>query len=360
MTAVFSHSFVRRKKLKAAQLDLNLPLHQLKADCSTRWGSTNAMMVRVLEQQQAIRRVLAEDSKISNMLAGWWQTEQTLQATTSALNHYVKMTDGLSGEKHVTISTVLPLLFYINKLANRHEGEGEVEGHDEENGDGEAESETSLKGSIHTKVADYVWPRYGKDEVLNFITQASLLDPRYKQFVQTEHSASFLACRLRLIEEALCVGKYKNLDPDEPMPEPSADVKNQCQPPDPKSQSPSLADILQNVMSTSAHGRTVSELTPRQLITKEFDLYMETPAVATKLADGSFSDPLAWWKQHESIYPHMAVLAKKHLCVPATSVSSERMFSKSGHILNPKRNKTSPRMTNMLTFLSSNSDLCKM
>ncbi|XDV11106.1 hypothetical protein PO909_000131, partial [Leuciscus waleckii] len=38
-------------------------------------------------------------------------------------------------------------------------------------------------------------------------------------------------------------------------------------------------------------------------------------------------DPLVWWKEHQYQYPLMSKLAKRDLCVPGTSVSSERVFS---------------------------------
>ncbi len=43
-------------------------------------------------------------------------------------------------------------------------------------------------------------------------------------------------------------------------------------------------------------------------------------------------DPLAWWKDNEGKYPHIAKMARCYLAVPATSVPSERVFFNSrGH-----------------------------
>ena len=43
--------------------------------------------------------------------------------------------------------------------------------------------------------------------------------------------------------------------------------------------------------------------------------------------------PLVWWKQNCSHLPMLQELAKKYLCIPATSVPAERLFSKAGEVV---------------------------
>ena len=45
------------------------------------------------------------------------------------------------------------------------------------------------------------------------------------------------------------------------------------------------------------------------------------------------SDALEWWRNNEIHYPTLAKLAKRYLCVSATSVPSERIFSIAGLVI---------------------------
>ena len=78
---------------------------------------------------------------------------------------------------------------------------------------------------------------------------------------------------------------------------------------------------------------------------EEVKVYMSLPSIPAK------DDPLVWWRGHASELPHLAKLAKKLLCIPATSVPSERIFSASGYIVSPLRSQLKPEKVNMLTFL---------
>lgn len=68
----------------------------------------------------------------------------------------------------------------------------------------------------------------------------------------------------------------------------------------------------------------------------------------------SEGDPLQWWKEHHVNFPTLSKLARKYLCIPATSSASERVFSTGGNIVTCQRSALKPEKVNMLVFLAKN------
>lgn len=54
------------------------------------------------------------------------------------------------------------------------------------------------------------------------------------------------------------------------------------------------------------------------------------------------ADPLHWWASHAGAFPSIALLARRYLATPATSVPCERLFSKAGNIVDKKRSAMTP------------------
>jgi hypothetical protein len=61
--------------------------------------------------------------------------------------------------------------------------------------------------------------------------------------------------------------------------------------------------------------------------------------------------PLGWWKEAHTSYPGLARLARRTLCIPATSATSERLFSQAGLTVTKLRNRLSSDNVSMLLFL---------
>ena len=65
-------------------------------------------------------------------------------------------------------------------------------------------------------------------------------------------------------------------------------------------------------------------------------------------------NPFDWWKENQFKFPNLSQVAKSYLFIPATSVPSERMFSKAGAIVSDRRASLKADKAEMLVFLNHN------
>lgn len=63
---------------------------------------------------------------------------------------------------------------------------------------------------------------------------------------------------------------------------------------------------------------------------------------------------LEFWKKNVKKYPALSILAKKILCVPASSASSERNFSTAGIVVDKRRSNIKPNKVDALLFMHDN------
>lgn len=68
-------------------------------------------------------------------------------------------------------------------------------------------------------------------------------------------------------------------------------------------------------------------------------------------------NPLPWWRDNQSRFPLLSKVARKYMCICATSTPSERVFSAAGNIVTPVRSSLKPHKVNMLVFLARNKDM---
>ena len=64
--------------------------------------------------------------------------------------------------------------------------------------------------------------------------------------------------------------------------------------------------------------------------------------------------PTDWWKVNGIRFPRLAKLARRYLCITATLVPSERVFSAAALTVTRLRSHLTPEHVNMLIFLNKN------
>jgi hypothetical protein len=73
------------------------------------------------------------------------------------------------------------------------------------------------------------------------------------------------------------------------------------------------------------------------------------------LKDERYQSDLIFVKKNH--FQHFHRLALKVLCVPVTAAVAERIFSKSGLLIRPSRNRLTKDMLSKLTFIKCNPEL---
>jgi hypothetical protein len=69
---------------------------------------------------------------------------------------------------------------------------------------------------------------------------------------------------------------------------------------------------------------------------------------------GIREDPLKWWRDNRSRYPVLERLARKYLCIQATSVPTERVWSTAGNVLTARRSSLHPLNLECLVLIHEN------
>jgi len=325
----FSHSWKKKRDLSEAQVLLELPQHSLVSDCVTRWGSQQLMIARILEQESAIRQVLASDRRCSHLLPTW-QDIEVLQSINDVLSPLAEFTDTLSGEERVTASAIKPLLDLLQNKTLAI-----------------SPSDASLVADIKERVNDYLMAKYfDEPDFDDLIGIASFLDPR----VKTKHLNDQNVIKQRIVEEGTELIESGAVDVDDhPVVLISSDEPSTSNGPPNKRRK--LSSLLREATSTILCGTSSSpegEQTNEEKMRDEVEEYLKLSTIDPEM------NPLKWWKIHATDFPVISKLARKYLCICASSSPSERVFSLSGHIVSKKRNSLKPDKVNMLVFLAKN------
>lgn len=90
-----------------------------------------------------------------------------------------------------------------------------------------------------------------------------------------------------------------------------------------------------------------NDLPPPDELPDELGVFLKTPLAALN------EDPIKLWMDMSHAYPDLSKIAFKYLTITATSVPSERLFSKAGENMTARRNRLSGQRLHKQLFLSS-------
>ena len=235
--------------------------------------------------------MLASDRKASHLIPSW-QNFDVMEAVVATLSPLGELTDVLSAEKNVTVSVIRPLLDRITKeiLA-------------------EKESDCSLTAQMKRAIQADLQSRYTSPEILKILDVCSFLDPHFKHLDATSNIARSVEDEVLSSLEEKPLPSQQNNQPDCPPPKKS---------------------LLKKILETSESEPDNSSskvLSNPELVSLEIQKYTISPKADLD------SCPLQRWKVQQKELPLLARLARRYLCICATSVPSERVFSTGGKVV---------------------------
>nr|XP_055034732.1 E3 SUMO-protein ligase ZBED1-like isoform X2 [Misgurnus anguillicaudatus] len=327
----FHRSTNATRILKEKQKLLQLNEHKLKIDVVTRWNSALEMLERFLEQQPAISAALLSPDVRRNEKDLCSLKEEDItdaEDVVRALKPMKTATQVMSEEKCPTLSVIAPLhALLLKEMTSLPEDSRVVK---------------DMKDEIKKNLSS----RYVNQKDMLYV--ASAIDPRFKAlpFLNEEERDRTFS---KLQTEAVCGMEEDAYNQDDAADEvDGVNEEVEPQPPAPKQfkQSSALESLLGEAY------RPQQEVGPQK--TKAAEAEDEIKRYRARRPAGLQDNPLIWWRENEKEYPLLACMAKRYLCVPGTSVTSERVFSTAGDIITAKRSCLTPGHVNELLFLQKN------
>ncbi len=245
-------------------------------DCKTCWNSTYKMINRACILKENIQMLAIKYPQLNNYLPT--QTEWELfYDLDQFLESFNNATNDLSTQSYPTVahSRIILLAIKIDLYADR--------GHE------------SLLNNVINSMKEKFDNYY---EILKETTHISaFLDPRYKNY-----------CFPEMNEEEILLPIQQKLEQEQPIT---------------SKKSTKISPFLQKLKaSKNIH-----------IVDNEVSKYWNSNEAAEDIK------PLEWWKTHSSEYPNLSKLALDYLCIQASSVPCEQLFSIAGQVLCKSRNR---------------------
>uniref|UniRef100_A0A8D9E9A5 Zinc finger BED domain-containing protein 4 n=2 Tax=Cacopsylla melanoneura TaxID=428564 RepID=A0A8D9E9A5_9HEMI len=326
-------------KLKAYQEQNNLPQLRLIQEVPTRWNSSLHMFDRFTTLKVPLVATMTSLNFESHLTIEDWQE---IEQCRNALKKFELATVAVSSQKDVTIST---LNYLMDELLDHTSSLKNVE------------NCSDLMKSFHEELYNQCKTRFNK--IVSqpghkfLLSEATFLDPRFKKYGFGENRALYNETKKTIERRGVAIlqSKYATVA----RPTPAQEVSTPTSPTEGQRASTSTErtqstqeSIFDNFDKKVPQMIRNSSGTANSKMIVEIDRYLNEPIIDRR------EDPLAWWDISKKVYPTLHEMMTKRLCIQATSVPSERIFSKGGEILTAKRSRLTNKRFAQIIFLNSN------
>jgi len=296
---------------------LNIKPITIPLDVATRWNSMFEMLGRMLYLKKPIRRFVQEHAPHLHMKDSWWEYMEIICAFLMPFYRCTKRFENNESQPEIDY-----VFFAYNTMYDHVDDVKEAIM--QKRSIGSYRIATSMAPAL-LELEATLKKYYEKTSFPTVYGDAMILNPRCKLSIfddstwsDTDVNMYTNGCRHRFLQD------YASQDLDQ-----RATLSNKRLAPDHED-----ADFVKILEQRTVKRRR-----------SDFDRYIDIPN------DVNIRGSLEWWKEHRSIYPHLAKMARDVLAVPASSSSVERIFSLSGRIATWQRNRLNPKtISNIMIY----------
>lgn len=313
----FKRSNLASYKLLSIQEQMNQDKLKLLQDVKTRWNSTYIMLDRLEKVKVPLTAALSSlNSSPDNLTNEEWTV---LHECVTVLKPIEQLTTIFSGQDYPTLSSIIPLIRGVQASLRNFE------------------LSTDTAKLLKDKLMDTIDRRLGCYETNKTAAKATFLDPRFKKAgFGIEQNAD--NAQKWIVEELIC--HESPAIPSSSLEQPS------CSNNDASHQVPVNNDSLWGFLDSKVQ-QQVSMATPNSSAIVKVNQYVQLPYLERNM------DPCKFWEARKIIYKGLHKMSQKYLCIPATSVPSERVFSTAGLLCNQRRNRLEAEKVDQILFLNS-------
>jgi len=279
---------------------------KMKQECPTRWNSAFYMLERFILLSEIIARVLFQlDTALQNLTS---LEIKVIKESIILLQPFEEITREIAGEKFMTASKIIPIRTLLKKNLESHI------------------SVTNEGKMLQQRLKIEFYQRFHDVEKETLLAICTILDPRFKRvhFQSPLSAANALGLIDAEIRKATRTYRPENTRVGEVSTEEN------------KISLWGEHDVMVNTENVQYNDDEVN---------CEKRLYLQQPIIDRK------QSPIEFWLK--SPFPILTKIALKYFTVVATSVPSERLFSKAGNIITDNRSRLNHRRLEKLVFLSS-------
>ncbi|KAL4103262.1 hypothetical protein QTP88_009983 [Uroleucon formosanum] len=300
------NSVINSDQLIKKQTEAGVPEGKFKKlilDVATRWNSIFFMIRRFLEMVSFLSPILLNDITAPSMPTAIEMN--ILRQLLELLQPLEFVTKESSRENYITISKVIPMISCLLKQLAQIQPRFDVL--------------SDIKDVLHAEIVR----RFGLIEQVKPIAIATILDPRFKNL----HFSDPVACSSAMAE------LRKLSKPDITSSESEEEVTTSLE-------NEESYDFWAH-HKMLAHGQKKKKSS--SFANDELSLYLSNPVSPLK------SNPLELWEDMKTVFPMLYKQSRISFTMVATSVPSERLFSKAGGVMTKTRNRlTGSRLEKIL------------